>query len=130
MTPHHRVAIVFEQGFQTSLPSLSGRCHVWLVDSAENAEAAQEYWRQNAIESDGLTAGVTTFARVHSPPHEALDAVLELVEDHHGQLVQTPPLDQVLVIGLDATERVRAVLEDWGFSDIKTTDEGLLGTRP
>lgn len=130
MTSPHRVAVVFDQAFQTSVPSLACRCHVWLVDSAENTAAAQEYWRQNTIGSDDLTSGVTTFARVHNLPNEALASALELVEDHHGELVQAPPLGQVLVIGLDSTERVRAVLEDWGYSDVKTTDEGLLATRP
>lgn len=129
MTKRRRVAVVFDQSFQASASSLAERCHVWLVDSAENAGAAQTYWRQNTPGSGDSTSGVTTFVRTHEPPHEALDAVLELVEDHHGQLAQDPPLNELLVIGLESTERVRCVLEEWGYSEVRTTDQGLLATR-
>ena len=129
MTKRHRVAIVFAEHARTLLPALACRCHVWLVDSEENQEAAQAYWRGAKPVDDELASGVTTFTRKTAAPEEALDIVLELVEDHHGEFAHVPPVDEVLVVGLEPTDAVLAVLRGWGYGRIDLDADGLLARR-
>lgn len=111
------VAVVFQSDARTLIPELASRCPVWVVDSAENREGANDYWRQV---DEAMAARVTTFVRTDAASDQALDVVLELVEDHHGQFAQDPPVDEVLVIGLVPTQAVLAVLCEWGYDQIET----------
>jgi hypothetical protein len=129
MTRHHRVAIVFDEHASTLLLALADRCHVWLVESEENAKAAQSYWARSRAEDSELASGVTTFARGAGMPEQALDMALELVEDHHGEFAHDPPLSEVLIVGLDPTNAVLGVLREWGFIEIQSSVEGLLGKK-
>ena len=62
-------------------------------------------------------------------PEQALDMALELVEDHHGEFAHDPPLSEVLIVGLDPTNAVLGVLREWGFIEIQSSVEGLLGKK-
>ena len=129
MTRHHRVAIVFDEHARTLLSALARRCHVWLVDSDENQKAAQDFWQQAEPVEDELASGVTTFTHKQQVPEEALAAVLELVEDHHGEFAHDPPVDEVIVVGLEPTEALLGVLNEWGYDRLDSHPEGLLARR-
>ncbi len=120
---------MFDEQASRLLPPLAERCHVWLVDSEENTKAAQDYWKRSNLGEQGLAPGVTTFARKAEFPEEALDSVLELVEDHHGEWAQDPPVDEVLVVGLPSTDAVLEVLREWGFTEAQSSAEGVTGRR-
>ena len=120
---------MFDEHASALLPALAGRFHVWLVDSAENTKAAQGHWERASPVKGQLTSGVTTFVRQDGWPEEALDIALELVEDHHGEHAHDPPVDEVLVLGIEATEAVFGVLREWGFTEIRSSAGGLLGQR-
>ncbi len=117
------VAVVFQSDARTLIPELARRCAVWVVDSAENRQGANDYWLRVRQVDEAMAARVTTFVRTDAASDQALDVVLELVEDHHGQFAQDPPVDEVLVIGLVPTQAVIAVLREWGYDQIET--EGL-----
>ena len=129
MTIHHRVAIVFEEHAHALLSTLAARCHVWLVESDENRKAAQDFWQRSKPVEDELTSGVTTFTRQVRSPEGALEVVLELVEDHHGEFAHDPRVDEVLVVGIEATEAVLGVLSEWGYDRIDSHPQGLLAKR-
>lgn len=129
MTRHHRVAIVFDEHARAQLSTLARRCPVWAVDSNENQAAAQDFWRQCGPTEDELAFGVTTFTRTQEAPEDALAVVLELVEDHHGEFAQDPPVDEVLVVGLEPTEALLGVLNEWGYGQIGSHPEGLVARR-
>lgn len=129
MLKHHRVALVFDPNASTLLSTLADRCHVWLVDSNENQKAAQACWQRAEPLDDELAAGVTTFTRKAQKPHEALEALLDLVEDHHGELAHDPPVHELLIVGLDPSEAVLAVLKEWGYDRFDTHPEGFLAKR-
>ena len=62
-------------------------------------------------------------------PEQALDMALELVEDHHGEFAHDPPSSEVLIVGLEPTGAVFGVLREWGFIEIQSRAEGLLGKK-
>ena len=120
---------MLDEHASTLLLALADRCHVWLVDSEENTKAAQDYWARAKTVEDQLASGVTTFVRRAALPEEALAMVLELVEDHHGEFAHDPPVDEVLVVGAEPTDAVFGVLREWGFTEIQSNAEGLVGKR-
>ncbi len=129
MTKHHRVAVVFDEHAGAWLAALAARCHVWLVASEENQKAAQDGWQTAGPVADDLASGVTTFTREAQRADEALASVLELVEDHHGEFAHDPPVDEILVVGLEPTDAVSSVLRDWGYTSIHIDAEGLSARR-
>ena len=130
MTKHHLVAIVFDEHASVGLSALADRCHVWLVESEENQKAAQSYWARANPVDDELASGVTIFARGAELLEQALEMALELVEDHHGEFAHDPPVNEVLVVGSEPTDALLGVLREWGFTEIQSSAEGLVGKRP
>ena len=129
MTKHHRVAIVFDEHASSLVRAIADRCHVWLVESEENMKAAQTCWaRANPVDNK-LVSGVTTFVRGSELPEKALEMVLELVEDHHGEFAHDPPVSEVLVVGFEPTDEMLEVLREWGFTEFQSSAEGLVGKR-
>lgn len=129
MKQHHRVVLVFEEAVESDLAALADKHHVWLVSSKANDGAAERYWATAATASDPLAAGVTVFQRKKGDSAAALDAVLELVEDHHGEFAHAPPVDEVVVLGLESSAALVATLLDWGYSAVHSVPGGVLAKR-
>ena len=129
MILHHWVAVVFDEDARNFLTSLAQRCHVWLVASDKNTDSARLYWDRAAPVEDALASGVTVFERKEGQPAAALATVLELIEDHHGEFAHDPPLNEVLIVGLEPRDAVLAVLCEWGYVDITAVPLGILATR-
>jgi len=126
---HHRVSVVFDKDFGSALTELAERSHVWLVDSPANSRAAAEVEHRRKVGADALEEGVTVFRAPAGPPPVALDALLELIEDHHGEYAHDPPVDEILVIGLTPNEQLHAVLGEWGYFVASLSGSGLLARR-
>ncbi len=129
MSRHHRVVVVFDEDAARDLPRLADEHHVWIVASERNVDAARSYGARGNAAGDALASGVSVFTRVERDPGRALEAVLELVEDHHGEFAHEPPVDEVVVVGLERSPPVTAVLEEWGYGELEPLGEGFLARR-
>lgn len=128
-----RVAVVFDPTFAAALPALLDTCHVWLVDSPENTAAARRHWaehpRKPGEPADLLATELSTFKQMGPTPEAALDAVLELVEDHHGEFSGGPEVREVLIAGTPVTDGMAATLDEWGYVARTGLPEGTLASR-
>lgn len=91
-TDREQVVIVLAAGGGESLASVNDDAHVWMVDSADNRQAAQ-------LRRDRLAGGsVTTFAP------QSLADLLPTIEEHH------PEWRVLEVVGGERSERLEAEL--------------------
>lgn len=129
MRMQHRVVIVFAERYGASLDVVAAQSHVWLVASPENSLAAEEFWLRRPGGLGELTSGVTTFQRTKESDEFALDAVLELVEDHHGEFSAESPVQELLIVGLDSDTECEETLKQWGYDVVEIRDCGLVARR-
>lgn len=126
-----RVALVFDPAFGSALAALVARCHVWLVETPPNAEAAAHYWAEAAQRQDPAHAAteLTTFKLPGPTVEAALDAILEMIEEHHGEFAEGPTVRQVLLVGIEPTAAMLETLSGWDYSACTSTAEGTLCVR-
>lgn len=127
----HRVAVVLDPDFGNKVQMLVSDMHVWLVESPVNVQAAREVWaNQCEIDSDDLTTGITLFrASNGATRRDACIAILEDVEDHHGEYAHDPPLSDLLIIGTPLDDSLRGVLEEFGMTKFSEQQFGFFCSR-
>ena len=122
-----RVAVVMLSDFGAHLGELAKRCHVWLVDTADNRRAAEVVWASGPSDR---THGVTTFKKDDGESVESsLVNLLPVLDDHHG-LRAAWATDVVLdVRGTPLTAALRSELDALGPFDIREDATGFVATR-
>ena len=131
MQTEHRVAIVLDESFGKRLLLLAQRLHVWAVESPANAEAANTFLKMDvSLPSEPLERGITTFMAQGSSRCETLVAVLEDVDEHHGEYAHSPPWTVLEVYGLDETDADRVGFAEYGITQVIRTEFGLEVRRP
>ena len=124
----HRVAIVLDPNYGERIIELARECHVWLVSSASNYAAAQALWQSDPDNSFSLDEGVTTFSPSETP-QASFVAVLELVEDHHGEGSHDPPVSVLDVIGLEPSAAAIDELDLYEYRHIEPSKNGFVARR-
>jgi hypothetical protein len=108
-----RVAIVLDARFADRVAVLAQAGPVWATKAAN----AQRSGR------------VTVFADEPEPGAD-LAYLIEEVLLHHGPASGGLDLDEIEVLGSDATDAARIALGDHGFDEIRRTADGFVACRP
>lgn len=120
----YAVGIVVDPAFGGRLGVLAERMPVWLAATPANQAAAKAHWRSHSPGSRG--SGVTTF-RVddREGPKEWLAGILATVIEHHGEHSHTPPVNVLLILGVEPEPDLRKELASHGFHRVTTIPEGF-----
>ncbi len=127
----HPVAIVLDPAYGDRVAALATKMHVWMCESPANIDAARRFWEgESKDESDPLATGITTFRPIAgASPEEVCAAILNDVEEHHGEYAHEPPLSAVLVVGARALSPLKEALEQRGLSKFSEDESGVWCTR-
>jgi len=126
----HAVALVVDPEFGERLADLSRRIHVWVLGTPTNRRVAERVWRE-ARGVHSLESGITTFEE--SPDAAAEEIVrrqLPTIDLHHGAQSHSPPWSVLEVYGAPPTTALRAVLSEYGLTDVQATPHGFVATAP
>ena len=122
----HRVAIVLDPNYGERIIELARECHVWLVSSASNDAAVATLHQSDPAYS--LGEGVTTFSPAETP-QASFVAILDLVEEHHGEYSHDPPVSVIDVIGLEPSAAAIDELDVYEFRHIEPSKNGFVARR-
>jgi|SRR5579862_3481140 len=114
-----KVALVFDPGYGEQLRALADDMSVWIIGSPPNVAVAKDIWRQHS-ESRHM---VTTFEP------STFESLMDNIELHHGHYSQTPPFQDLEVIGLILSADAQRILREYGFGSETTTDGGFVASR-
>jgi hypothetical protein len=109
------IAIVFEPDFSSRLPTLSFHTPVWLADTPENRQAAEEAWRQV---TEWPHISVTMFR-----PESDWPELLGLIA------LQQRTADTIDVIGSPLDADARASLANAGYVHFDGTPQGFRASK-
>ena len=126
----HAVALVVDPEFGERLTDLSRRIHVWVLGTPTNRRVAERVWRE-ARGVHSLESGITTFEE--SPDAAAEEIVrrqLPTIDLHHGAQSHSPPWNVLEVYGTPPTTALRAILSEYGLTDVQATAHGFVATAP
>ena len=130
MQREHRVGIVLDESFGPRLLPLAQRIHVWAVESAANTPIARDVQQLvSALPGDPLDRGVTTFEAGGSSSWETLAAVVDNVDEHHGEHAHTPAWTVLEIYGIDEADAHKAGLDAYGVTEVERTEFGLEARR-
>jgi hypothetical protein len=122
----HKVAIVIDKDFpKDQLLLIASKMHVWLIESESNLENSKIFYEQNNSSSDDLLAdGVTVFQNTDEEmsAENILDSVIEEVNEHHNEYSHTPGWSELYVYGVLLNDKVRAILQEFGFINFHAID--------
>src|SRR5438093_759361 len=126
----HAVALVVDPEFGERPLDLSRRIHVWALDTPTNRTVAERVWRE-AGGTHSLENGITTFK---GSPDAASDEIvghqLPTIDLHHGAHSHSPPWNVLEVYGAPPTTGLRAVLSEYGLTEVRATAHGFVATAP
>ena len=126
----HAVALVVDPEFGERLADLSRRIHVWVLGTPTNRRVAERVWRE-ARGVHSLESGITIFKdSVDAAADEIVGRQLPTIDLHHGAYSHSPPWSVLEVYGAPPSPALRAVLGEYGFTDVRATAEGLVATVP
>lgn len=119
-----RVNVVLDRTYGKKLARLLTSGPMWVVDSEQNRTAAESLWKENqeATHSDGITFFSSTNATNTS---DMFLWQLDSIDLHHGEYSADPPYSVLYVVGAECSEQIRRELSDFGFNELKDTDEGF-----
>jgi hypothetical protein len=128
VTSPHRVRAIVDPAFGERLAELPADAAAWIIDTPQNTPVAHRLWKERPATTH-LT-GITTFRPGSSlSAEEELLSQLDTIDLHHGHYSADPPYSILEVIGCSASDRVRAALEELGFSVDFTTFDGFTAVR-
>lgn len=124
MVPSSTVAFVVDPEFGGKLRQLIQRMPVWIVDSPTNASAMK------SVHTEGGKAFDLTpiYANGASPEDWCVNHA-DTVDQHHNSFSQKPGYTTLEVYGVAPTARVRAALEELGFSSYSAVTGGFVATK-
>jgi hypothetical protein len=114
-----KVALVLDPGYGEQLRALAAEMAVWIIGSPTNVAVAKEIWKEGA-ESQHM---VTTFEPT------TFEGLMDNIELHHGHYSQTPPFQDLEVIGLKLNSEAQQVLREYGFGSETATVGGFVASR-
>ena len=119
-SPHsdvHRVGLVVDTEFGSSIFALAARMHVWVIDSPTNRVDAETIWsRKSADAAKHLEVGVTLFqSPMGTPPDIVVGDILDTIMDHHSEWAHDPPMAELDIYGVPDTDSAAATLSSLGL---------------
>jgi hypothetical protein len=124
----YKVYVVVDREFGERLTALGPGVPVWIVDTPINSAVAQRLWKERP--NDNHLSGITTFRDWDSStPEDLFVSELDMIDLHHGSHSSDPPYTTLEVLGTPLTERIKAALSEYGFTEFRGSSEGFLATR-
>ena len=124
----YRVLVVLDRHYYDRLLTVVKDGPVWIIESPENRNAAQECWNWNPVASH--LEGVTLFKSFDSTTaEEALIANLDTIDLHHGEYSAPTPYSVLEAIGTAKNSQIAAALLEYGFDLLEDTPDGFQATR-
>jgi hypothetical protein len=125
----YKVSVVVDREFGEQLARLTPGAPVWIVDTPINKPVAQRLWREQP-QNDSLT-GITTFDFSNSAsPEDIVASMLGAIDLHHGHYSADPPYTVIEVFGARLTDKLKAELSEYGFSEFEPGSTGFRAIRP
>jgi len=125
----YKVYVVVDRAFGDRLHELRTSIPVWIVDTPLNRAAALRRSKEHSEETH-LT-GVTIFRDSEAmSPEELLLSEVETIDLHHGSYSSNPSYEVVEVLGTPLTERIKAVLSEYGLTQFRSNASGFSALRP
>jgi hypothetical protein len=120
-----KVVLVLDQNYGEKLKDLARRAAVWIIDTPSNNTVARILWNSEPK----LPHVITTFTPPKPVDDSCFDGLMDEIELHHGHYSQTPPFEELEVIGLESSPMIDAVLGDYGFTRVENTAMGFRAVR-
>ena len=128
MAEAYRVFVVLDREYGVRVLELARSGPVWIVDTPQNRAVTKNLWA--AHPNRNHPEGVTTFkAGDDCSSEETLINELDTINLHHGSYSADPPYTILEVIGTPISERLKAELSHYGFSEFQATGEGFRTVR-
>jgi hypothetical protein len=125
----YKVSVVVDREFGEQLARLTPGEPVWIVDTPVNKPVAQRLWTEQP-QSSSLT-GITTFDASHSTsPEDIVASMLGAIDLHHGVYSAGPPFTVIEIFGARLTDKLKAELFEYGFSEFEPSSTGFRAIRP
>jgi len=128
MPAPYTVALVADPEFGAQLLPLAGNMHVWAIDSPTNHSIAESWWKSQS--PHGPASGITTFLY---EPNEDLETwcrfAIERLDEHHGPNSGQPAYNQVEVIGVHLSPRLRDSFSELGFVEFQENPRGFIARK-
>jgi len=125
----YTVYVVVDREFGDRLSELAADVPVWIVNTTLNRTAAQSLGKERKHE-DHLR-GVTTFeGSESSSPEDLLVSQIDTIDLHHGIYSASPPYTIFEVLGAPLSDRIKAELSKFGFTEFSATRKGFCASRP
>lgn len=132
MTAHAagEVALVLDREFGDRLLPLARSMPVYVVSSPINAAAVEAAWSELFAMDGFLTDfGATGFQAIEADADKVLAEQLDFIEAVHGYEGRERSYTRLRVYGVARSPAVEAVLAEYGFFDLKPTDDGFVARR-
>ena len=125
----YAVTVILDRTYGERLLALPAGTAVWIVDTPPNRAAAQRLWAERPAASH--LDGITTFkSREEASAEETLLSELDTIDLHHGPFSAKLPYTVLEVIGAATTERIKAAMSAFGFTEFQSTALGFRAVRP
>lgn len=116
-----KVVVVLDGGYGQRLRQREINVPVWIVDTPTNRAVAEQLWAEEPQQTH--FTGVTTFKASAPSPEETLLDQIDTIDLHH------PSFTDLEVVGVPLTERIRAELKEYRFSQFREITNGFLAIR-
>lgn len=127
-TPY-KVYLVVDRDFDEKSTQIPVGTGVWMSDTINNRLAAERI-RGTGHRGESHLTGISMFTmRRDASPEDDLISIMQQVEIHHGRWSADPPYTELEVIGTPLTDRIKAVLSQYGFNEFHTTASGFRSGR-
>ena len=121
-----RVSVVLDRNYGAKLEGLAMKTDVWIVESDANRAAADALW---SVAQEWPHISVTIFRAPEVPTEDTWRTLLHQIHLGEGRAEKHASFETIDVIGSEATDEARRVLEGAGFDSISLTREGFRAAR-
>jgi hypothetical protein len=117
----YRVAVILDPNYGKKILELTPQMHVWVISSPVNDEIVYPYWKSMPVSKElNQDQGITLIG------DKEILFNADLLDDiwiHHSDQWFDPPISEILVIGVELSSSVRAVLDNYGLDIIEETEK-------
>jgi len=125
------IALIVDPDFGARLRVVAAKSrHTWIVATAANVAVAEQIWATSGVSPPNMDGGVTTFRQYGPCAESCCAAILNTIDDHHSEYSQAPAYADLVVYGVQLTERLRSVLTELGFLTFAPTQHGFCAHKP
>lgn len=123
-----RVLVVLDHEYGDELRAVWSGQPVWIELSPVNEPIIRSFWEENPDQTS-LTGITGMNFEPDMTSEERLVSNLDKIDLHHGPYSTSTPYTEIKVIGCPLTRRIRAALEELGFTEFEEQDISFVAHR-